>query len=50
MTEKELIFSSSGEGRVEPKECCHLTLDLSSVGVHLDNYMGFSNLLERLYS
>lgn len=27
--------------RAGAKECCHLTLDLSSVGVHLNKDMGF---------
>lgn len=38
---RELVFSDTIEGKAGAKECCHLTLDLSSVGVHLNKYMGF---------
>lgn len=35
------MFSDTIEGKAGAKECCPLTLDLSSVGVHLNKYLGF---------
>lgn len=39
--EREFLFSVATEGQAGAKECCHLTPDLSFVGVHLNKYMGF---------
>lgn len=35
------MFSDTIEGEAGAKECCHLTPDLLSVGLHLNKYMGF---------
>lgn len=35
------MFTDTIEGEAGAKECCHQTLDLLSVDVNLNKYMGF---------